>query len=122
MMNSQQKLQPLALDPYCHGYRNEPPPFKVDVYPDALLRLIDDAKHGLRIYELFAIKRLGDIMKYLSKFIMTTQDFGEINLYTQEKRAGVFVYSRFHAKQLEGELLWQRVHTEGNYLRTIRCS
>lgn len=58
-------LIPLALDIDCRGYRNEPLPFKVDVYPDALLRLMEDAKHGQRIYELFSIRRLGDVKKYL---------------------------------------------------------
>ena len=58
-------LIPLKLDIDCRGYRNEALPFKVDVYPDALLRLMDDAKHGQRIYELFAIRRPGDVKKYL---------------------------------------------------------
>lgn len=58
-------LTPLELDITCRGYRNEPLPFKVDVYPDALLRLIDDAKNGQRIYELYSIRRPGDIKKYL---------------------------------------------------------
>jgi hypothetical protein len=64
-MNNQQKLSSLPLDIDCRGYRNEPLPFKVDVYPDALLRLIDDAKHGQRVYELFSTRRPGDVKKYL---------------------------------------------------------
>lgn len=58
-------LKPLALDIDCRGYRNEPLPFKVDIYPDALLRLMDDTQHGQRIYELFSIRRPGDVKKYL---------------------------------------------------------
>ena len=58
-------LIPLELDIECRSYRNEPLLFKVDVYPDALLRLMDDAKHGQRIYELYSIRRPGDVKKYL---------------------------------------------------------
>ena len=64
-MNIQQELSPILLNLDYRGYCNEPLQFKLESYPDALLRLIDDAKHGLRIYELFAIKRPGDIKKYL---------------------------------------------------------
>ena len=64
-MSKQPTIPTLPIDLYCHSYKGEPPPFKLEVYPESLTRLMDDAHHGLRIYELFSIRRPGEIKKYL---------------------------------------------------------
>lgn len=45
-------------------------PFRISIHADAVTQLIDDASHGDRIYELFSIRRHGDIKQYLWVRIM----------------------------------------------------
>ena len=49
----------------CHYHRGEMRPFSVDLLDHALDFLIEDARNAYRVYEFFAIRRPGDIWKYL---------------------------------------------------------
>lgn len=49
----------------CSGYRKEKIPFHVELDASAIARLIEDAEHAQRVYELFSIRRPGDIWKYV---------------------------------------------------------
>jgi NAD-dependent SIR2 family protein deacetylase len=54
----------INIDLECCGYRNETFPFRVKLYAGALADLIKDAQQAYRLYELFNIRRPGDLWKY----------------------------------------------------------
>lgn len=64
----------IALDLECRGYRGERWPFRVQLLTHALDHLIADAKEGHRVYEFFAIRRPGDIWKYVWVGIVDVSD------------------------------------------------
>lgn len=49
----------------CSGYQGKTFPFEVELLDHALDHLIGDTRNAYRIYELFCIRRPGDIWKYL---------------------------------------------------------
>jgi hypothetical protein len=49
----------------CHYHRGESHPFRVELLDHALRFLVADAWNAYRIYELFSIRRPGDVWKYL---------------------------------------------------------
>ncbi|MFZ5541403.1 MAG: hypothetical protein ACOY5V_16855, partial [Pseudomonadota bacterium] len=60
----------LVLDVGLPGRRVGDQPFRVEVSADAVAQLIDDAAGALRVYELFAVRRPGDLLKYLSLAVL----------------------------------------------------
>lgn len=60
----------LVLDVGLPGRRVGDQPFRVEVSADAVAQLIDDAAGALRVYELFAVRRPGDLLKYLSLTVL----------------------------------------------------
>lgn len=55
----------MHVDLECHYYRGETHPFSVKLLDHALDFLIEDARNAYRVYELFAIRRPGNIWKHL---------------------------------------------------------
>lgn len=55
----------VQIDLQGHHYRGEPYSFRVEILDHALDHLIEDARNAYRVYELFAIRRPGDLWKYL---------------------------------------------------------
>ncbi len=55
----------MQLDLPCHDYRGKSYPFRVALLEHALDHLIEDARQAYRVYELFAVRRPGDVWKYL---------------------------------------------------------
>lgn len=55
----------MRVDLQCHGYRGKIFPFSVELLDHALDHLVEDARNAYRVYELFSIRRPGDIWKYL---------------------------------------------------------
>ncbi|MEP6605004.1 MAG: hypothetical protein ABJA60_02675 [Nitrosospira sp.] len=62
-----QSDEPLSLkmDLTCRGDRNEIMAFQISMHADAVAQLINDALRGERVYELFSIRRHGDLKRYL---------------------------------------------------------
>jgi hypothetical protein len=57
--------EPVPLDLVCnHGHRGKYP-FRLKLHFDAVAQLMNDALHGLRIYELMKIQRPGDVWHYV---------------------------------------------------------
>lgn len=54
-----------ALDLSCAGYKRELVKFKVQILTYAIYALIDAASDARGVYELFAVRRIGDVFKYL---------------------------------------------------------
>jgi hypothetical protein len=54
-----------AIDMSCKGYKGQEIHFKVELLTYAIDGLIEATGNALSVYELFAIRRVGDIWKYL---------------------------------------------------------
>lgn len=55
----------MRIDLQCHGDRGKIFPFSADLLDHPLDHLIEDARNAYRVYELFSIRRPGDLWKYL---------------------------------------------------------
>ena len=55
----------MQLDLEYHDYRGKSYPFRVALLEHALDHLMEDACQAYRVYELFAVRRPGDVWKYL---------------------------------------------------------
>ena len=64
----------LSLNLECQGYRGERWPLRVELLSHAIEHLIADANQGHRVYELFTVKRPGDIWKYVWVGIVEVSD------------------------------------------------
>ncbi len=64
----------IHIDLQCQGYRNETFPLRVKLYAGALADLIKDAQQAYRLYELFNIRRPGDLWKYFIVELLDVPD------------------------------------------------
>ncbi|MDQ5908312.1 MAG: hypothetical protein QG599_403 [Pseudomonadota bacterium] len=55
----------MHVDLHCEDHQQQSRPFKVELLDQALAMLVEEAGQAYRIYELFEIRRPGDLWKYL---------------------------------------------------------
>lgn len=65
-LQKEKSYQPIyAIDMSCKGYKGQEIHFKVELLTYAIDSLIESISNALSVYELLAIRRVGDIWKYL---------------------------------------------------------